>query len=149
MKGLFRLAVIVAFLFSATQAFAQDGDKIVGLYRAVQDGNVSNVQVSKLANGAYKAQVVWVEKMTDENGKPKTDHKNPDPALRSTPADRIVLFNEVRYSGNGTWEGGKIYDPTRGKSFNVKVTFQDEKTLRVKGSLGPFSQSVYWTRIEK
>lgn len=145
-----RLIIGIIFTLFAVAAYGQNSkaDKILGIYRAVKDGNVSKVQISKNANNTYRAQVIWVENMKDEKGNPKTDHKNPDPALRSTPADKIVLINSVSYTEDGVWSNGKIYDPTRGKSFKVSISFKDDKTLKVKGSLGPFSQTVTWDRLE-
>ena len=46
------------------------------------------------------------------------------------------------------WDGGKVYKPTNGKTYKVEVSFDDAKTLRVKGSLGPISLSRYWKKIE-
>ena len=46
------------------------------------------------------------------------------------------------------WNGGRVYDPTKGKSYKAEVSFGDAQTLRIKGSLLGFSRSVYWTKTE-
>jgi len=141
------LFLFTALLMYAIGAFAQ-ADKIVGTYKAVQDGINSKVKISKVGNG-YKAQVIWVDNLIKEDGTTRTDEKNPDKAKRSTPANKIVLVEKVTYNNEKkVWDNGKIYDPTRGKSFKVTISFKDNKTLKVKGSLGPFSESVYWTKID-
>ena len=62
--------------------------------------------------------------------------------------DKVVLIDKVKYDGKDTWKDGKIYDPTRGKYFTVALSFKDEKTLTVKGYLGPFFGRVYWKKLK-
>ncbi|MDO4215088.1 MAG: DUF2147 domain-containing protein [Bacteroidales bacterium] len=62
-------------------------------------------------------------------------------------ADQIVLIDKVTYK-NEKWADGKIYDPTSGKVFTVTLYFKDAKTLTVKGSIGPFFQRMYWTKMD-
>lgn len=121
-------------------------DDIVGTYKAAQNGVNSKVEIKKVGNG-YRAQVIWVDNLKKEDGSIRTDEKNPDKTKRSTPANQIVLIDKVTYDGNGEWKDGQIYDPTRGKSFKVRLSFKDPKTLKVRGSFGPFSETVYWTKI--
>ena len=138
-------------LFSATvSASTNDGDRILGVYKAVKDGAVSKVRISKIGDNAYRAQVFWLEKDKHEDGTKRTDIKNPDPAKRNTPSDQIVLIEEVSYvAADKEWKNGKIYDPTKGDVFKVVLDFQDETTLRVRGFVGPFSKSLYWHKIEE
>ena len=42
---------------------------------------------------------------------------------------------------------GKIYDPTKGDVYRVVLDFKDDKVLRVRGYLGPFSKSLYWEKL--
>lgn len=130
---------------SIAQNFA--GDKIIGTYWVEQDGDKSKVRFSKTGANTYKAQIIWIEKAKDEKGNLRTDMKNPDKTKRQTPAGEIVLVKKVSYK-DGKWTGGEIYDPTRGKSFTVNIWFSDAKTLCVKGSFGPFSEKVYWKKLE-
>lgn len=149
MKKLLFFIVALLMLTFSSEAFAQgEADAVLGTYKAVQNGANSKVRISKTPEGKYTAQVFWVEELKDKNGNIKTDVKNPDAALRKVPVDQIVLIKEISYAGKGVWKNGKIYDPTRGKSFTVEVTFKDAKTLQVKGSLGPFSQKVYWEKLD-
>ena len=142
-----KLLTLVTLLMVTFSAFAQ-ADKIVGTYKAVQAGVNSKVKISKVGDG-YKAQIIWVDNLINEDGTTRTDTKNPDKAKRNTPANKIVLIEKVTYNEKGqSWENGKIYDPTRGKSFKVVCSFKDAKTLKVKGSFGPFSETVYWTKLD-
>ena len=141
------LTTICVMLLAVAAAFAQ-ADKILGTYSTTYEGNQSKVKIFKFGDG-YRAQVIWVDKLKDADGKVRTDKKNPDKSKRNTPADKIVLIDKVTYNAEkNCWDGGQVYDPTKGKSFNVQCTFDDAKTLRVKGSWGPFNKSVYWKKID-
>lgn len=143
-----QLCALLSGLLLGSAALAQSaGDRVVGLYKAVQKGNVSHVRISKVGDG-YRAQVVWLERPNNANGTPRLDIHNPDAAKRRQRADQVVLIDRVRYH-DGVWEGGEIYDPTEGKSYTVQLRFKDARTLAVKGSLFIFSQTVLWTRIEE
>ena len=152
MKRLFMLAVAGVFALSAAVASASTngGDRILGVYKAVKDGAVSKVRISKVGDNAYKAQIFWLEKPTHPDGTLRKDIKNPDPAKRETPASQVVLIESVSYDQKeNVWNNGNIYDPTSGKVYRTIVDFTEEKTLRVRGFLGPFSKSLYWYKIEE
>jgi len=139
--------MLVTLMMVTLGAFAQ-ADKIVGTYKTVQNGVNSKIKITKNGNG-YKAQVIWVDNLKNADGSVLTDSKNPDKAKRNTPANKIVVIDKVTYDeGDKEWKNGKIYDPTRGKSFKVVCSFKDSKTLKVKGSWGPISETVYWTKID-
>lgn len=110
------LFCIVAIMTIAS-AFAQ-ADKVVGTYKAVRKGVTSKVKVFKYNDG-YRAQVIWVDNLKKEDGSIRLDEKNPDPAKRKVQADKIVLIDKVKFDGKDKWSGGKIYDPTSGKTFTV------------------------------
>lgn len=147
MKKLFAMLVL-CFMASAMMAQAP-ADKIVGTYKSVQNGVNNKIKIFKNDKGGYTAQVIWVDNLVKKDGSILTDEKNPDKAKRSVRADQIVLIENVNYvEKDNEWNGGKIYDPTRGKTFKVNCYFKDAKTLTVKGSLGPFFERVYWTKIQ-
>lgn len=145
MKKLFLLALL-ALMGVAGVSAQTAADKIVGVYKAVQGNDVSRVRISKVAGG-YRAQIIWLQNPKNEDGTPRTDKRNPDKAKRSVHSDRIVLVDKMTYR-DGAWGDAKIYDPTMGKSFKVKMWFKDSKTLIVQGSLLVFSKKMQWTRIE-
>lgn len=137
--------IMLTLVLAVSGAFAQ-ADKVVGTYKAVRNGVTSKVKVFKYQDG-YRAQVIWVDNLKMEDGTNRLDVKNPDPAKRKVQADQIVLIDKVTYK-NEKWADGKIYDPTSGKVFTVTLYFKDAKTLTVKGSIGPFFQRMYWTKMD-
>ena len=107
------LCGVVALSASIASASTNGGDRILGVYKAVKDGAVSKVRISKIGDNTYKAQVFWLEKDKNPDGSLRTDLKNPDPAKRKTPSNQIVLIESVSYdSKEGVWNNGNIYDPT-------------------------------------
>lgn len=151
MKTIFmRLLLPALALFVAGGVSAQNPDRIVGLYKAVEEGNEFKAEFRRQADGSYRAQVVWLKNPVNPDGTPKLDEKNPDKSKRSVRADRIVLIDWVKYDARkGVWSGGRVYDPTKGKSYKVDVSFNNDSTLRVTGSLMGIGRSVYWTKIDE
>lgn len=146
MKKLFILMFLCLMAMTA-QVWGQSADQIVGSYKAIQNGVTSKVKIFK-HNGGYRAQVFWVDNLVMEDGSKRLDPRNPDPAKRNVQADQIVIIDKVTYDAKEKmWCDGKIYDPTSGKVYKVEITFKDEKTLQLKGMLGPFFKRVYWTKL--
>lgn len=121
-------------------------DKILGTYKVITDGDVSHVKISKTGD-SFDVRVVWLEEPNNPDGTPKTDFRNPDKSKRSDSAAKILLASGLKYNG-GVWTDTKIYDPTKGKSFNVKMWFKDDKTLTVQGSLMMFTKTLYWEKLD-
>ena len=46
------------------------------------------------------------------------------------------------------WDGGTIYDPRDGKTYQCKMTLRKDGTLKVRGYVGLslFGKTVVWTR---
>lgn len=150
MKGLRRGIISLLFACMAVTASAQDGDKILGVYRALgQDTNLwSDVKFTK-AGDKYYAQVVWLEKTVDENGNPLLDAKNPDPELRKLPANRIRVIWDIVYDAKkDMWSKGKIYNPMDGKTYDVQVSFDKPDTIKIRAYVGTpmLGRTFFWTK---
>ncbi len=144
MKKILFLLMCV-FMVSLT-AVAQNADQIVGNYKVVRNGVNSKVKVFKHGDG-FRAQVTWVDNLKKKDGTILTDEKNPDKSKRNVPANEIVLVDKVKYnSKDKVWEGGRIYDPTNGKDYKVKMWFDGDKKLKLRGYIGPFFETMEWTK---
>ncbi|MBO7099590.1 MAG: DUF2147 domain-containing protein [Bacteroidaceae bacterium] len=142
-----RFLICISFIFACVCAVFAQADKIVGEYQCEHDGVDSRIKIYKYADG-YRAQCTWVSDLKMKDGTLRRDVKNPDPAKRNITSDKVVLIDKVKFDGKDTWKDGKIYDPTRGKYFTVSLSFKDDKTLTVKGYLGPFFGRVYWKKLK-
>lgn len=76
-------------------------------------------------------------------GGPAVDSNNPNPALRKRPIQGMTLLSDFK-AESGEWIG-KIYDPRAGKTYKSKMKKLANGTLQVKGCVGPFCRSVYFT----
>lgn len=150
MKNIFKLSLFALVMLFATNSFAQTAaDQIVGVYQVEEEGRQSKVRFTKCADGSYQGQIIWLSEPNNADGTRKMDTKNPNPELRKVPADQVVIVYGIRYdAAKKAWSGGKVYKPINGKIYKVECSFDDEKTLRVKGSLGPISLSRYWKKVE-
>lgn len=85
-----------------------------------------------------------------DDGRPDSDEKNPDPALRDRPLTGLELFDGFAYDGDGRWTGGTIYDPNSGKTYRCIITWVDDDTLKVRGYIGVpmLGRTETWKRVE-
>jgi uncharacterized protein (DUF2147 family) len=62
------------------------------------------------------------------------DDRNADPALRTRPLCGIRVFGGFESAGApGEWEGGWVYNPQDGKTYNANMEAGDGGTLDVRG----------------
>ena len=150
MKKLAKVIAIALCLTNVLCVYAQSAeDKILGVYKAEEEGRISKVRFTKCDDGTYQGQIIWLSQPNNPDGTRKLDVKNPDASKRNIPADQVVIVYGIRYNADDNcWDGGKVYKPINGKTYRVEVSFKDSKTLRVKGSLGPISLSRYWEKID-
>ena len=141
--------IFAVFGLSAQSGLNSSADNIVGVYEVRHNGELTKVRVHKSDNDTYTAQVIWVENRLDENGRVRLDEKNPEKSLRNVECDKVILMEGLVYNlEKQRWGDTKVYDPTRGFRANVQCEFMENGTLRVKGSLLGFSQSIFWKKIE-
>jgi uncharacterized protein (DUF2147 family) len=92
--------------------------------------------------------IVWLKEPNDAKGAPLTDGYNPDAAKRAQPICGLQVIGELKSQGDGTWDGGWVYDPKVGKSYDVYMEPASAKTLTVTGYKGVkfLSKTFTWTR---
>jgi uncharacterized protein (DUF2147 family) len=90
----------------------------------------------------------WMNKPRDEDGKMRTDVKNPDPAKRHQQLLGALLCKNFVYDGKGVWVDGTIYDSRSGRTYNAKITMKDINTIVLRGFIGIslIGGSDTWTR---
>lgn len=157
----FRRGYIALFFLLALNSvgvFAQssDGDRILGVYRALgQDTDVlSDVRFTKVGDNLYEGRVIWVEDkgLYDKNGNIELDTRNQEPELRCVPVDQIRVVWGISYdTKKGSWKGGKIYNPVDGKTYDVQISFNTPDQLKLRGYLGTpmLGRNFYWDKVDK
>jgi uncharacterized protein (DUF2147 family) len=130
---------------AAAPALAAEGPEGVWL---VQD-QTARVRIEPCPGQADQicGQVVWLKVPLDAAGQPKRDEHNADAGLRSRPLMGMTLIREFKPAGPGRWQGGKIYDPRSGKTYNSKMQLNPDGTLRVDGCIAMFCTGQSWKRV--
>lgn len=125
----------------ATPVAAQD---ITGYWLTAQKATI--VQFYK-SGDKFNGKGVW-SKQKDKNGRPLKDVNNPDKTKRNRNIEGIDLIWDLTYNPKtDTYEGGKIYQPNTGKTFNCKVKLDKNKNvMQVTGGVGFISKTLTWTR---
>ena len=92
--------------------------------------------------------IVWLKQATDRRGRPLTDGNNPEPRLRQRPICGLPVIGNLKRQTDGSWDGGWIYDPKEGKSYDVELRLRAPNTLLVTGYLGLkfLSETLVWKR---
>jgi uncharacterized protein (DUF2147 family) len=157
MRRLVLFAALLALL-APGYARADDGDAIVGVWATDPDDEGGQAHVEIYRNGStYDGKIVWLEEPVylagdpdGEEGQPKVDTENPDPALQSRPIMGMVLMEGFVFDGDDTWAKGTIYDANNGKTYKCKMRLEDSNTLKVRGFIGfsMIGRTEIWTRVE-
>lgn len=141
-----RLIVLLIAVLLSPAAFAQKADAVIG--RWLSPNREDQIQIYKKGN-KYFGRLSWIKYPNDETGQPKTDKKNPDPALRSRQELGLELLKDFTFDGDNVYEDGTIYDPKSGKTYSCKMTIDGEK-LKIRGYIGIslLGRSETWTRVK-
>ena len=136
-----RLAATAALGLVALSTFPAQAALPVTGRRATVDGKV----IVAVAPGGQHlcGRIEKIVKPTP--GRPQTDIKNPDPALRSKQLVGLALLTGFTDAGD-LWKG-TIYDPESGKSYTSKVSRNANGTLKVQGCIAFFCKTQTWTPV--
>jgi len=125
MKKLMLLLVLVliAKFYSSAQS-----DDVIGVWLTYEEK--SQIRIFKATNGKYYGKIEWLKE--DKNEK---DSNNPDLSLRDKPLMGMTILKGFSYNENkGQWDGGTIYDPKNGKTYDCYMWFEDDRQkLEIKG----------------
>lgn len=142
------LAGAGAMLFLAGgigQSWAQTEPPLSGVW--LDEEGKARIEV-KSCGAELCGSIVWLKDPLDPTGKPWTDMLNPDKGKRARPVCGLQIIGGLKAGTNGVWQGGWIYDPEEGKSFDVELSLQDTNTLKVFGFAGVrlLSETMLWKR---
>ena len=153
MRKIVAIGALLMVLF-LTPSWAQNSsnstpDAIIGTYWLKHEGEVSKVRVYKCKDGSYAAQCIYLQDSLDKKtGKIRLDTKNPDKSLRNVPCNKIIILRDLRYNAKKQrWEGGRIYDPTRGINAHCTCEFEPDGRLKLRGSLLGIGETIYWIKM--
>jgi uncharacterized protein (DUF2147 family) len=140
-------AVILAGLVALTAAPALAEETVEGVW-LVQD-QTAKVRIAPCPGHADQicGNIVWLKTPLNAAGQPKRDEHNPDAGLKARTIMGLPLIRDFRAAGVGRWDGGKIYDPRSGKTYNSKMQLKSGDVLQVDGCIALFCQGQTWRRV--
>jgi uncharacterized protein (DUF2147 family) len=142
-------------LFSASYSHAFSSDDILGIWN--NEENDARIEIYRCEN-KYCGRIVWISKPVysaaegkSRVGQPRRDDRNPTPNLRSRPIIGLQILSDLEYKGNGSWDGGKLYDPKSGNTYSGKMTMVSRNKLKLRGYriFSIFGRSSVWTRADQ
>ncbi len=142
-----KIAVILLFIVFGLKVSAQNKDAIIGSWLTPKHD--ARIEIYKRGE-AYFGKLAWFKEQTDAAGKPKTDAKNPDAALRNRPLLNLEFLKNFVYKGDNSWENGEIYDAQSGKTYSSKISMSGLDKLNLRGYIGVslFGRTETWTRAK-
>jgi len=162
-KHIFFLFVLLTPLFLLSSAsFTQsqkDKDLILGNWKPSNGRSVVQIYKGNPQNGEdpekYYGKIVWLSEPNDENGNPRTDINNDDKELRKKALKGLVIMKDMEFEEvDGKvvyWEGGTIYDPNNGSTydFESEINKKNPNTMDGRGFIGVslFGRTDTWTRM--
>ncbi|TCC91959.1 DUF2147 domain-containing protein [Pedobacter frigiditerrae] len=127
-----KLAVLFILFASTLSVFAQKKDDILGKW--LNSSGEGQIEIFKKGE-KYFGKLVWIKDPNDENGKPRTDVKNPNTSLRTKPILGLEIVKDFVYEDN-EWTEGKVYDPKTGKSYSGNMSLEGVNKLKMRGYIG-------------
>ena len=136
-----RTALLAAGLMAlAAPAFA--ADPVVGDWSPPDGG--SKIRVAPCADNPALVcgKITWLPAATAKN----LDTNNPKAELKKRPVLGLQTFWGFKSAAPGKWTGGKMYDPSSGKTYSGKITANPNGTLKVEGCVIGICQAQTWKR---
>lgn len=143
-----RIGLVLFLALLIGQAFAQDAQKIAGIWWNAE--KTSKIEV-KEENGKFYGTVIFIIPEKYVNGQPEKDDKNPDVKLRSRSRLGLQILSGIKYNASDKeWQDGRIYDPSSGKTYDCFAWFEkDPNILNIKGyvvGIKWLGKSTTWTK---
>ncbi|MEM0942927.1 MAG: DUF2147 domain-containing protein [Pseudomonadota bacterium] len=135
-----------ALLFLLPTFAAANGDPAFGLWLTENERAI--IEIRPCQDRAC-GRIVWMDNQMTEAGAPKIDENNPIPALRRLTICGIPLVGNFKKVDPGSWQGGYVYNPRDGKSYEAEIQVQEDGSLRMRGFVlvSVFGKSQTWTRV--
>ena len=123
----------------------------VGTWRSVDESGQPKAQVRIEAQGEGANAVLngRIEKVLKAGADPKAVCEKCEGAKKDKPIVGLEIISGAKKKADAdVWEGGRILDPEKGSDYSLRLTPTDGGAkLQVRGSVGPFSRTQTWHRV--
>ena len=139
--------LLVSLLLAALplSASAQDTSPI-GKWRTIDDATgkaKSIVEITRATDGTLRGTVIEILS-TDKGPNPACD--NCKGANKGKPIKGMTILWGLRDEGDGQYRGGRILDPSKGKTYKSKLEMLGDDRLGVSGCIAFFCRQQEWVR---
>ena len=143
-----KLLILIFFSFYLNAVSAQKATDIAGVWW--NDEKTSKIEVVE-ENGLFSGTIIYMIPEKYENGQPPLDDKNPDPLLHNRFVLGLQILSGLKFQvKDKEWQGGRIYDPKTGKTYDCYAWFEEgTDKLSLKGyvvGIKWLGKSTEWTR---
>ncbi|MEE1944756.1 DUF2147 domain-containing protein [Pedobacter sp. KR3-3] len=141
-----KLSFLFILALCTLSVFAQKNDDILGKW--INPSGEGQIEIYKKGD-KYFGKLAWIKEPNDENGKPKTDVKNPNASLRTKPLLGLEILKDFVFEDK-KWTDGSIYDPKTGKTYSCNITLKENGQLNIRGYIGIslIGRSESWKRVK-
>lgn len=138
-----RRLLVLLLTFAAAPALAQSP---AGEWTT--EGDKARVRIAPCAGSANDlcGAITWSYRPAGAPAGPLLDMNNRDSSLRRRPIVGLPLLQGFKPAGEGSWEGGTIYDSESGKTYRSKFRLEGPDALVVDGCILFVCQSQTWRR---
>ncbi|MCB9245111.1 MAG: DUF2147 domain-containing protein [Flavobacteriales bacterium] len=154
-----RKIILVTLAFFVLSSFSgspysriNEANDLIGTYLNAEKD--AKVRIFLAMNNKYSGKVEWMQEPNHPDGKPKLDTKNPNPEKRDRARLGLVIMKNYEFNpSENRWEGGTIYDPKVGKTYDGYMYFSetDPKTLHLRGyvmGMPLLGRTSTWTKVD-
>jgi uncharacterized protein (DUF2147 family) len=142
-SGLAAIVFVFATLLSP-EATAVLSDTPVGLWKTIDDESGKAKSHVKI----YERDGKLYGKVTKLLLRPGATCDKCEGKDKGKPIEGMVVMWGLSQNDD-EWEGGKIFDPKKGKTYRCKIWLEDGGSkLKVRGYAGPFFRTQTWHRIK-
>jgi uncharacterized protein (DUF2147 family) len=121
---------------------------VVGTWKTIDDETgeaKSHVQLYEENGKVYGKVIKFLRANTDPNRvcDKCTDWRKGQKIIQ------MMIVRDLALNG-GTWKGGKILDPEKGKEYSCTMWFENGKSneLKIRGWIGPFFRTQTWYKVQ-
>ncbi|MBL8566102.1 MAG: DUF2147 domain-containing protein [Hyphomicrobiaceae bacterium] len=143
-RGLAAVALAGSAALIAGSATAQGPNELGRWYDDTGQGVVELYQCGSKLCG----RIVWLRDPLGKDGKPLFDGYNPNPSMRSRTICGLQVLGDLARQSDGSLDGGWVYDPKVGKSYDAAMELENRNRLTLTGYKGVrfLGKSFTWTR---
>ena len=119
-------------------AWASDASQVLGYWLTPEDNAVIEIYRD---GERFSGRIVSLKEPNyrdghSQAGQPKRDSNNPDESKQDRRIVGLNMIEGFEHIGDGRYEGGTIYDPRNGVTYQCEMSLQSDGTLEVRGYVG-------------